>query len=800
MKRMLCFLAALSFLCSFSFPARADIDKYITRPSSFRPLTDEEILTFKDKSFNDKLRFLTVYYLENKATYNATDEAVLNEMIKLDPQLALTIIKASENISKGSATFKEYYRQAAAEINVAMKERYPDNPEYLLDPDDYTSVTKLARLVEVSGFSLDFTEAWSQARSFSETKKFDFGEAMLYACARTEKDDILMGLSVFLKPGFVLLRQREGEAPNLVSADYSLSDNMTAKAVSYPRADRFSENGQKFAAYADNVVFPFYAHIVDNEKSAALAAVFSFTVCRLDAECQEVRTPVLKQSFSRKSALETPVCYDLQSVERTLPENDDIGIRFKKTALRQKNGETFLFVLMSDAVLNFRVPVLTIDNAAGLKFDEPLFSQKDGQFLFSVKILNPEKLTFPVDLKLTVSLEKRATETTVTINAPQTNGNLFSPTIYSYIKTFGFGVEFLFLTPLLTLFCFLFYQMGLTPFAGKKQTTDYICGAGAVLFVFAAAFFAFGADGKTFLSAMYGSVYLNCVLMAAFFASPIAYFFTADKLPALLSSAKIKRPAAVQGAVCAAIACVYLCLTPQIENIAKVSDLVEKQGFFGYGLFILGILTPFAALAAFQNKIVAKSVFVPPYVKVLLCVGTVAQGGIAVVLFAFDTAVLAGAGLAIAVIAAVFVLINRKITENVKCFLPLFLLSAGLALTPLRTQRSETPEFSEELLHKTLDRKGVLLVSADASGCVSCRYNLLTAKQAKDRIGQSVDLVVAAARPDNAVIAAIVKEAEMPALPFNILFSKKYPNGYFLPQTITLESVTGALRQADELE
>jgi len=62
MKRMLCFLTALSFLCSFSFPARADIDKYITRPSSFRPLTDEEILTFKDKSLTFKnIRSIRVF-------------------------------------------------------------------------------------------------------------------------------------------------------------------------------------------------------------------------------------------------------------------------------------------------------------------------------------------------------------------------------------------------------------------------------------------------------------------------------------------------------------------------------------------------------------------------------------------------------------------------------------------------------------------------------------------------------------------------------------------------------------------
>lgn len=802
MKRIAYFLAALSFLCFLSSNVCAGVEKYITRPSSFRPLTDEEILTFKDKSFKEKMQFLTVYYLENKATYNATDEAVLNEMIKLDPQLALTIIKASENISKGSATFKEYYRQAVAEINVAMQERYPDNPEYLLDPDDYSSVTKVAHLVEVSGFSLDFTEAWSQARSFSETQKFDFGEAMLYSCARLENPDVLMGLSVFLKPDFILLNQKEGAAPDLVAADYSLSENMTALPAAYPRTDRFNINGEKYAGYAGNVVFPFYAHIVDNEKPAKMNAVFSFTVCRLNGECHLVRTPVLSQVFSRKSVLQTPVCYDLQSVERTLPEKDDIGVRFKKTILQQKGGETFLFVLLQDAVLNFRIPVLTVDNAAGLKFDEPLFSQKDGQFLFSVRLLNPEKLSFPLDLKLTVSLENRATATTVTIEKPQMKGNLFSQTFFSYVKTFGFGIEFLFLTPLLTLFLFLFYQAGLTDTASKRQTRDFVVGAGGGFLVFAVAMYAFlqDSDNLSFFDRLFASPYLNCVFMALFFASPVAYFFIADKLPRFMAE-KIKYPAAVQGALIALLSCAALLLTPQAENFAKIFDLVEKQHLSGYALFIAGIIAPFAALTAFESKIQPKRLILPTYAKVLFCIGTVAQGVIFIPLIAFDAGFVKAAFLTICVVAGAFTLMNKRLSEKAKCFIPAGIALIGLLFLPFKADYAAPAEFSERLLAETLENSGTLFVSGYASGCATCQYNLLTANRTKNKIGQSGEsMTVAGARLDNAEFAARVKEAELTPLPVNILFSRKHPNGYFMPSTISVEKLTGALRQADELK
>ena len=131
MKRCYCFLTVLLFVFLTTVPGHTqNLEKMATLPSSFRPLTNEELLTFKERSFKQKLGFMTSYYLENKMSYNATDEAILNEMIKLDPQLAITVLKANQNVKKGMETFKEYYKEFVADINGTISEQYPDKPEY----------------------------------------------------------------------------------------------------------------------------------------------------------------------------------------------------------------------------------------------------------------------------------------------------------------------------------------------------------------------------------------------------------------------------------------------------------------------------------------------------------------------------------------------------------------------------------------------------------------------------------------------------------------------------------------------
>ena len=803
MKKIFCFCAF--FVCFFVLsPNVFANDDSVTLPSYLRPLSNDEILTFKEKTFSEKLSFLSTYYLENKMAYNSTDEAILNEMIKLDPQLALTVIKASQNVQEGMTTFKEYYRQIVADINVIISEKYPDKPDYLIDPNDYSTLTNLAHITEIGGFSFDLAEAWMDKRSFSKAEQYDFGQVQLYSCARQKGKEILMGLNFFLSPDYTLLYQKEGKKPALIEADYSQSENLTASEIFYPVKKSFNINGLNFSGYEKSVLLPFTLKVIDDKKTAVVQASYTFTVCKKDV-CEKIKTPLMSQDFPRNSSVDTKICYEIQNQKRKLPQFDTINVDVEKTVLEKTEEGVFLFVLVSDSILNFSKPDLKIENTAGLHFGKPFFNMKNGQILFRSRLLNPEQLKLPLDLELTLQMTDRGKVQNVTVTELKEKNRLFDVNFATYVKTFFSGLKFFVLTPLLTIFTMLIYQMFIVEKPSHKKTTEFSIGlliafAIAVLLSFFAVEAGFFEWGKQF-----SVPYLNCLFMVVFLSSPFAYFFIMDKAQEFEQKdenngeLRYRRPMMYCGLAVGLFSAVLLLITPQFLTFFEVYTLIKTQGFIGSIVFLSALAFPCVLLFVFRKKIPPKPVPLSFRGIILFCVADVAQGVLFLPVIGIQSGFINFILLLFFTAFAGALFINKQIDVRYKPFIFAFVLPVFLVFIPFSAKKLPYDTFSQEKLQKALNENKTVYLNVYSSSCLFCRYNLwefsLTSRKFDSKKEKTAILV---GTLEDETIKKLLTDAESYALPMNILFSKKYPEGYFLPQNLSREKIIVGLKQVME--
>lgn len=805
MKKIFCFCAF--FVCFFVLsPNVFANDDTVTLPSYLRPLTNEEIVTFQDRSFKDKIRFLSSYYVENKLAYNATDEAILNEMIKLDPQTALTVIKASQNIEKGMATFKEYYREIVADINVLIAERHPDKPDYLIDPNDYSTLANLSHVTEIGGISFDLVDSWTDKRSFSESERFDFGRVRLYSCARQKNEDILMGLSLFLAPDYSLLYQKEGEYPSLIEADYSRSENLKASELFYPVKKTFKINNTTFSGYEGDILLPFTLKVIDDKKSAAVHASYSFTICKKD-DCKKVTTPLMSQDFPRNSVVDTKICYEIQNQKRKIPQFDKINVDIKKTVLEKTEEGVFLFVLVSDSVLNFDRPVLKIENTAGLHFSKSFFNMKDGQILFRSRLLNPEQLKFPLNLELTLQMTDRGKIQNVTIEKIEEKDALFKVNVVTYFKTFFFGLKFFFFTPLLTILTLLVYQMFIVKTPSEEKTKEFSIGLliSFVVSVFLA--FLFVEIGLFAWGKQFSIPYLNCLFMIIFFSSPFMYFFLLNKAQAFDQKEKDKNvekfiyryPMMCCGLTIGFMSSALLLITPQFATFFEAYTLIKTQGFTGSFIFLLSLTLPCILVYVFRKKIQPKYVNLSTRGVVLFCVSNIAQGVLFLPVIGIQSGFVNFMLLLFCTAFAAALFINNHLSARFKPFIFIAIMPVFLVFIPFSAKKLPYETFSQEKIQKALNERKTVYLNVYNSACLICYYNLwefsITSRQFD---AKKEKILILTGTLEEESIKKLLTDAEAYAIPMNLLFSDKYPEGYFLPQSLSREKVLIGLKQVLE--
>ena len=793
-----CRFIFLSVLSVFFFCAPVQADTYketkhlAVQASLLRPLTNDEIAAFPNKSFKEKWKFMAAYYAENKMRA-ATDEDILNELIKLNPKLALTVIKASNQMSEHWKSFKEIYEHVVSGINLQIAEENPDHPEYLIDPNDIGTLKNLSHIADIQIFphAAEYIFSLSNKASFSAEKQMDYGYIRLRSCARkTDEKEILTAVDVILNDGYTVLRQKEGEKPTDIVVNLDESENIKDGRLFLPVPKQtLFENGRALV-YRENVIFPMTVSVDTREDPAWLRASLTFDLCK-DGQCSRVTTPVVEKEYDREMSYETAGCYELHTYKHHIPQFDKTDLTLAKVSLKKTKQGTFLFALLKTPFLQPVTPRLMIVNESGLHFEEPFYFIKNNQILFKSKLLSEEP-SFPMNLRLMFVMADRAFEQNVRFDAVSENKNLFDATFSDYLNSFFFGMEFLFLTPFLTVLCLLFYK-GMFTEKGFEDDEKRICSGICLVFALFVAFMKLSFDffPSLLLSGEQFASPFGNALFSVFFAS------TPFWLPDMFGK---KKETLHSEAVFMALCAVLTVMAPQVSLFYKMRTLFETQSVGGVIIFSAGFLWPFAFLLFFVRRLYHKQIEMTLAGKMVLCSPLLLQAVFLSALIGEYTDIFVFVAWTVALCGCFALLFYvpamREIGRAAMCGAALCLFA--LLFVPLTLDNKTT--FSSEQLTDDLDADKQVYLNVTTPGCLSCAYNRMIFKVFSSRSDFfKENLKMYQVSPMDEEIGDYLKDAENFNVPANIIYSPNKRQGTILAPVLSNEKLLLYMQQINQL-
>ncbi len=789
------FLSVFALLFSFS-PVRADTHQetkhLAVQASLLRPLTNDEIAAFANKSFKEKWKFMAAYYAENKLRA-ATDEDILNELIKLNPKLALTIIKTSEEVSEHWGTFKEIYEHVVSGLNVHIAEENPDHPEYLIDPNDVSTLKNLSHVADIQIFphATEYLFSLSNKASFSAEKQTDYGYIRLRSCARkADEAEILTAVDMILNDGYTVLRQKEGEKPTAIDVRLDDSENIKDGHLFLPVPRRVALSDGQALIYEKEVSFPLTVAVNDREEPAYLRAALSFDLCK-DGQCSRVTTPVVEKEYEREMSFETAGCYELQTLKHHVPQFDKTELTLAKVSLKKTKQGTFLFALLKTPFLQPIMPRLFIVNEDGLRFEEPFDVVKNNQILFKSKLLS-ENPSFPMKLRLMFAMKDRAMEQDVQFDGVSDNRNLFDTTFSDYLGSFFFGMEFLCLTPFLTVLFFLFYKSLFTERSLEDMEKQTCLGIGTVFFLFIAFMkLSFDFFPSLLLSgAQFSSPFGNAMLSMFFVSTPFWLFDAFGKQKITLRSET----------AFAAFCAVLTIAAPQVSLFYRMRYMLETQTVGGVIAFSAGFLWPFAFLLYFVQRLYHKQIDMTPVGKLVLCAPLLLQSVFLLALIGEETdwfVLLTWTVSLCGCFALLFYVPSmREIGRAAVCVAVLAL--SALMFVPITLENKA--DFSSDMLENDLDAGKSVYLNVSTPGCVSCAYNRMIFKIFSSRSDYlKKNLKMYRVLPTDEEISGFLKDAENYNVPANIIYHPKKRQGTILAPFLSNEKLLLYMQQINQM-
>ncbi|MFC6673514.1 protein-disulfide reductase DsbD family protein [Marinobacterium aestuariivivens] len=131
---------------------------------------------------------------------------------------------------------------------------------------------------------------------------------------------------------------------------------------------------------------------------------------------------------------------------------------------------------------------------------------------------------------------------------------------------------------------------------------------------------------------------------------------------------------------------------------------------------------------------------------------------------------------------------------------PLLLVTPLLQSTPVRLSPLQSAAFEPDRIATLVQQGRTVLVDITADWCITCKYNqsaVLDSDEVRARMqrAQVVFMQGDWSLPDP-VIEAYLQRYGRSGIPFNAVFGPGRPEGVLLPELLTVDNLTGALRQA----
>ncbi len=794
----------------------------VPEPSPVIPLSAEEITRYPEMSGKEQFSFLVDFYTKNKEA-GATDGQIINELLRLKMTDGKNsdFVLALDKIKGKYADFETMLQAAVDDINAQILEKHPGQVDYLIDTSKKETWGNIRYLAITERTLKDFQATYLKESYYSDTLQTDSGAVRIASCAhKADNEQTLMAFIISLKDGYVLLRQKEGEALHPIALDLTGSENVTVSPLRYPLPHPFTLDGGEAFGYRDQTLFPFDAGVTDPKQPAVIRARLTYDICH-EGICRAETSPEIVYDIPYGVRWETPICSTLVQAEFNLPSNKKSPpvVTLNDAVLKKDGGNVFLFVSIKLPVMNINTPQLFITNEEGLLFEKPFYSLDGRLALFRSKLLNPEKLgdLKSVPLKLTFLNLNRSTGMLRDVPVGDSFDHTPEFSVSRIFSAYFYGIEFVFITPLLLAFMMLINQMLLIAEKNERRTLNFLKGLGkGALFVvlpvygllFLAGYFVLP-EGTFVWGAQLSSPFLNFFYTLLFWTAPLwmmkafdADFIdnTAEKGQKLFERLNVMTNRQTAGFLTALAVAVLMLFSPMVGSYFELFALLRASPVIYFLCFCAGIATPFLGAAFFA----AKAADVPhknislriPF----LFLPAFFQGLLTFILLGLESGRYVMLGTA-ACFAAAY-LAWKKMPATRQTFLRLSgaLCLFALLFVPFRPNQYSfniygALPFDEGALHKAVSEGKAVYLNVSESGCLVCQYNRYSMIHNGGYYAiRDGKLTVMTASYDNPFVRRLLQEAGAHILPADILFGPAAPQGRLLPPLLKGAETSIAIR------